>query len=363
MITAKVHRPAFDTANPNLPNPEVTLTATVSHGSVSKPFDLKLIVRREGMTNSQAVVLDANGITIPTETRTDLTLPVLGANGSAISWASSDAAIIDVNGKVVRPDNSGADTDITLTATCTKGTATQDTTFTVKVFKWTINEEVDDAFAKVDFDLIKGTNVNSQAIEDNLVLPAIVGRSVTATWSLVSSSVATGMTTGVIDMATGVVTQPTYTQGQVSVQIKCTLTKDTITKEKILPPYILAPAPMTDAEVLASAKSLLESSKFLGTSNTDLTHITDDMQLPYSLTDPNASRATIAWSLVTAGTHAALASSPNLSLSPQASYCYADVTRPVSGSGNVSTVALKASLTVGSLNDERYFDLVILALL
>jgi hypothetical protein len=319
MITAKVHRPKFDTANPNLPHPEVTLTATVSHGSVSKPLDLKLIVRREGMTNSQAVVLDANAIVLPTETRVDLTLPAIGANGSVITWKSSDSTIKGIDGKVTRPDNTGADTDITLTATCTKGTATQDTVFTVKVFKWTIDEEVDDAYAKVDWDLIKGTNTNSQAIDHNLVLPGSVGRTVDATWSLVSSSAAAGATTGIIDISTGVVTQPTYTQGQVSIQIKCTLKKDTVTKEKTLPPYILAPAPMTDAEVLAAAKSLLESSKFLGTTNTDLTHITDDMQLPYSLTDPNASRATIAWSLVTAGTHTALASSTNVTLLPQAS--------------------------------------------
>jgi hypothetical protein len=239
MITAKVHRPAFDPTNPD--NPKVKLTATVSHGSVSKLFDLDLLVRREGMTNSQAVVLDANAITLPTETRVNLTLPTIGVNGSTITWKSSDATVITTNGTVTRPDNTGSDTTITLTATCTKGTATQDTVFNVKVFKWTIDEEVNDAYAKVTWDLVKGTNTNSQAIDHNLVLPGVIGRSVTATWALVSSSVASGSTTGIIDMTTGVVTQPTYTQGQVSVQIKCTLKKDTITKEVTLPPFILAP--------------------------------------------------------------------------------------------------------------------------
>ena len=359
MITAKVHRPAFDPANPA--DPKVKVTATVSHGSVTKYFDMDLIVRMLGISDSQAVILDLNAITLPAETKDNLTLPLIGTNGSTISWKSSDSTIVADSGVVTRPDNAATgNATVTLTATSKKGTESQTKTFSVIIDKWTIVEEADSAAALVNWDLVKGTNTNSQAITDNLVLPAVVGRNVAATWSIVSSSVAAGSTTGVIDIATGVVSRPTYTQGQVSVQIKCKLVKDTETREVVLPPFILSPLPMTDAEVLASAKTLLESSKFLGTANTSLTQITDDMQLPFRLTDANASRAAISWTLVTVPAHTAVATSPYIALSNTADYCYADVTRPNTATGNVS-IGLKATLTVGSLTDTKIFDLTILA--
>lgn len=358
MITAKVHRPDFDPLNPV--DPKVKLTAKVSHGNVEKYFDMNLVVRMLGISDSQAVILDLNELIIPAEVRDNLTLPVLGSNGSTISWASSDAVVVGTGGTVNRPNYDQADATITLTATSTKGVETQTKTFNITVKKWTLSEEMENAVSLVNWDLVRGTNTNSQAITDNLVLPAIVGRSVAATWTIVSSSVGTGATTGIIEISTGVVTRPTYTQGQVSVQIKCSLVKDTENEEVTLAPFILAPAAMTDAEVLASAKTLLESSKFLGVVNPSLTQVSNDMQLPFRLTETDASRATIAWTIVTAGTHTDLASSPYLALSNQAEYCLADITRPTSAAGNIS-IGLKATITVNSLTDTKFFDLTILA--
>jgi hypothetical protein len=357
MITAKVNRPVFDPNNPT--DPKVKLTATVSHGSVSKQFDLNLIVRMQGVSDSQAVILDLNELIVPTETKQNLVLPIVGKNGSTISWNSSDAATVKEDGTVERPAYDKGDSTVTLTATCTKGTEKQTQSFTVKVIHWTLAEEVAAAAELVNWALVKGTNTDSQAIADNLVLPGSIGRSVATTWTIVSSSAGTGSTTGIIDISTGVVTRPTYTQGQVSVQIKCTLTKQTETRDVTLNPFILSPAPMTDSEVLASATTLLESSKFLGT-NSSLTQVQSDMQLPYRLVDANASRATIAWSLVTATTHTAVTTSPYIALSTLADYCLADVTRPASTVGNI-TIGLKATLTINSLTNTKYFDLTILS--
>ncbi|MDD4494686.1 MAG: L-type lectin-domain containing protein, partial [Eubacteriales bacterium] len=66
--------------------------------------------------------------------KTDLTFPATGPNGSSISWSSSDIALLDNTGKVHRPAYSGPNTfDLVLSATLTKGTASDTTTFNVSV--------------------------------------------------------------------------------------------------------------------------------------------------------------------------------------------------------------------------------------
>ena len=62
-------------------------------------------------------------------------LSSMGAYGTSISWTSSPAGIIKTNapdvGEVTRPED---DTEVTLTATITKGSATATKTFTVTVY-------------------------------------------------------------------------------------------------------------------------------------------------------------------------------------------------------------------------------------
>lgn len=356
MKTATVKRPEFDDALSD--HPSVKLTAKVTHGLVSAEYDLKLKVKMKGVTDSQSVILDLTDLKIPKTTKESLILPTLGKNGSTITWKSSDPAI-DANGVVERPKYDALENKVvTLTATCAKGSESQTTTFEVTVVKWELQEEVDIAKTFVNWDLIRGINTNSQAITDNLMLPAMVGRDVVATWSIVSSSAGSGSLTGKLEITTGVITRPTHTQGQVSIQIKCSLAKGGKTHEVILSPFILAPAAMTDAEVLAATVTLLESSKFLGV-NASLTQIKDDMQLPFRLKEADASRATIAWSLVAATAHTPVASSPYIALSNTAEYMLADITQPTSSSGNVS-IALKATITVNALTESKYFDMTIL---
>ena len=362
MKLAKVKRPAFNESLTD--HPSVKLTATVTHGSVSKEYELNLKVKMMGITDSQAVILDLNDISLPKSTKEDLVLPTIGKNGSAIKWESQDPSVIAIDGRITRPDAGEDNTSVRLTATCTKGEETQTKEFTVEVLSWTINEELEHAVSLVTFDLVKGSNTNSQAIESDLELPKTVGRGVQAEWAIVSSSADSGTLTGKLDISTGKVTRPTHTQGQVTVQIKCTLTKDSETRVVVLPVFILAPLPMTDAEVLSAAKTLLESSSFLG-DNESLSKITENMKLPFRVNDPNASRASINWSLASHTSHTPVPSSPYISLSNTAEYCLATITRPTDSQGNV-TIALKAELTVNSssggsaLTDSKYFDMTIL---
>ncbi len=108
----------------------VTLTATLP-GSVTKQFNVTVL---KALTDSQAVLADKTALDLGDTSRvtSNLTLPTAGAQGSVISWASSHPAVISATGAVTTP-SSGSVT-VTLTATITKGAASDTKTFTATVF-------------------------------------------------------------------------------------------------------------------------------------------------------------------------------------------------------------------------------------
>lgn len=79
----------------------------------------------------ESVVRDAEALKLQEQTRTegvmadldlnhisrDISLPVTGANGSPISWETTDPAVITADGKITRPDGTEAYKEATLTAT------------------------------------------------------------------------------------------------------------------------------------------------------------------------------------------------------------------------------------------------------
>ncbi len=67
---------------------------------------------------------------IPESASTDIVLPVTGEFGARIAWVSSDPSIIAADGKVTVPE---LETEVTLTATVTKGNVTKTAEFKVKV--------------------------------------------------------------------------------------------------------------------------------------------------------------------------------------------------------------------------------------
>lgn len=347
MITAKVHRPLFDPLATE--QPLVTLTATVNHGSVSKEFPLALRVKMQGVTDSQSVILDLNDIQIPTSTKVNLTLPTIGKNGSVITWTSNNSAITNL-GVVARPDVGTADVDVILTATTTKGTAHESLDFPVKIWSWTATEEMDAAVALIGWNLIKGTNTNSQAIKDNLVLPGSVGRSVSVTWA--SSTTA-------VNASTGVVTTPAYTTGPLTLRLTATLTKSAITRTITTDTFIVSTLSITDAEAVASTMNLLSANNFLG-ANESLNKITTNMVLPYHVNDIDASKASITWSLVTNPGHTALATSPYITLTGGIDGVAVTIIRPDSTHGNES-VALEATAKSGTSTSAEFYDIIIVA--
>ena len=105
----------------------VTLTATLSKGEVRRIKTFTVLVLRfdpdgDAVTGARAVleITYVSGDNSSNVT-TDLTLSTQGADGVAISWASSQPEVISTAGVVSRPSNENA--SVTLTATLTKNQA------------------------------------------------------------------------------------------------------------------------------------------------------------------------------------------------------------------------------------------------
>jgi hypothetical protein len=62
-------------------------------------------------------------------------LPAVGDNGSAITWDSSNPAVVSDTGAVNRPSYGGGDANVTLTATIAKGDASDTVTFDLTVIQ------------------------------------------------------------------------------------------------------------------------------------------------------------------------------------------------------------------------------------
>ena len=123
-------------SRPDDANTQVTLTATLTKNTTrdERRFTLTVIISEDGMAVEQAknalAIIYATGDSRTSVTQ-DVMLPTAGANGVAVSWASSDAARISTTGTVSRPDDQ--DTEVILTATLTKNTARDERAFTLTV--------------------------------------------------------------------------------------------------------------------------------------------------------------------------------------------------------------------------------------
>ncbi|MBE1446496.1 immunoglobulin-like domain-containing protein [Paenibacillus sp. OAS669] len=115
------------------PDAKVTLKATVSRGTTSEVKTFEVTVKALAYTDAQAVALAKNALTLgdTSSVENDLKLPAAGAQGTVITWKSSNPVYMDDNGKMVfHPDK---DTDLTLTATIKRGNAVD-----VKIFSVTL---------------------------------------------------------------------------------------------------------------------------------------------------------------------------------------------------------------------------------
>jgi hypothetical protein len=118
---------------------ELTLTVTAGEATVTRTFDLTVkALESSPVQDMSDVASDVDALKIgyrgtdnEDSVTTHLILPTYGACGSAVTWESSAPEVIAENGTVAR--SAAGDVTVTLKATVTKGTVSQEKTFTVTV--------------------------------------------------------------------------------------------------------------------------------------------------------------------------------------------------------------------------------------
>ena len=240
----------------------------------------------------------------------DITLPAKVGDVS-VKWSSSNTAVISNDGDVVRPAFADGNTNVTLTATLSKGTASDTKAFNVTVL----------ALAPYSYTVtFDSQNADTAANPSSIV----VTEPATTVASLPTAPVKSGFEFGGwFTKANGegtAFTTSTVVNGNITVYAKWT-----------------AVAPVdTSAQDVASLKSTLAISFADGDSTTS---VTKNITLPTGSNGVNVS-----WS----STNTSVVSTAGI------------VTRPAFADGNAS-VTLTATLTKGTASDTKAFSLTVLA--
>jgi hypothetical protein len=132
-----VTRPSYTAGNTT-----VALTATISKNGTTGTKTFTLTVVKLVQTNAEAVTAAKEALSVgfggseaASSVTQSLTLPTIGADGTTITWSSSDPAVIATDGTVTRPSYSAGDATVTLTATISKDGVTEMKTFKMTVAK------------------------------------------------------------------------------------------------------------------------------------------------------------------------------------------------------------------------------------
>ncbi|TYP79344.1 immunoglobulin-like domain-containing protein [Paenibacillus methanolicus] len=127
--TGVVNRPEAEAGSQT-----VTLTATLSDGVRTQEKTFVFIVAHKP-ASADAVRMDAEALVVRNinDVRGNLTLPTLGANGSAIAWTSGLPSVVSATGEVTRPAHGSGDREVALTATISLGTSVLTKGFLAKV--------------------------------------------------------------------------------------------------------------------------------------------------------------------------------------------------------------------------------------
>ncbi len=136
-VTGRITRPAK-----GQPDATATLTATVRKGSQEVTTrEIPVVVKAE-FDDAQAVGRDTFDLTLhdTDDLRGNINLPVSGEFGSTITWKST-TDLVTPKGEVTRPAFGRADADAVLTATITKGSASQTKSFPVTITAMPRSEE------------------------------------------------------------------------------------------------------------------------------------------------------------------------------------------------------------------------------
>ncbi len=272
----EVNRPDFTVGA----GEQVKLTAELNIGDerITKDFYLFIIAR--GKSNEQCVTddyawLDLSRILLDNPNENNITkplnLPTLGANGSSISWESSDERFVKPDGSVIRPTYTQRDQIITLTATIKKSGTQKSKEFEIMVpaLSPTNKELVDLDYSWLTFDIIKAFNSSIDSVTSDLSLPSKGKNGCDISW--VSKH------TGFINHG-GSVVRPTYTQGDQTVTLEALISKGSEQLKKTFDIKVKAKEQTDEERAQADYNWLTD--EIVKASNVSLDSVTENLNLP-----------------------------------------------------------------------------------
>jgi hypothetical protein len=248
----------------------------------------------------------------------NMTLSVVGADGTTISWTSSDAALVSATGIVTQPLTQ--DANVTLTATISIDGISDDKTFLITV-KAQMTEAQAVGAAKAALTIGYAAGDSASSVTQNLTLAATGIDGSTVAWESNAPTVVSNA---------GVVARPNI--GDASVTLTATITVGAASDSKDFPITVIAQ--MTAAQAIAAAKAALEIGYQSGDADSTVTR---DLSLPTT----GANNCSITWS----------SSDPAISSTGK-------VTQPV---GNDLPVTLTATITCNGASDTKDFIVVVKA--
>lgn len=151
---------------------KLTMDEMTIHATVLSPNEIIALYTRFGaeFDGAQVVHSDWRALTFPmTRLTEDVILPVSGASGSAIAWASSDEAVLTTGGVITRPAAGESDAPVTLTATLTYGDCSMEKMFELIVEAQPAFSDLSD-FPMGDVTLLDAYEVNAFALEKEYLL-------------------------------------------------------------------------------------------------------------------------------------------------------------------------------------------------
>ncbi|WP_438445370.1 immunoglobulin-like domain-containing protein [Gorillibacterium sp. sgz5001074] len=323
----EVNRPAA-----GQPDAAVTLTATVTYGSVSKTKVFTVTVKAE-TNDAQRVAADKAVLAITYKTGDTaasvtgpLTLPVLGSNGTVITWVSSNPSVISHDGKTVnRPAAGAGDASVTLTATVTYGSVTDTKSFPVIVkASYTDAERVASDKANLSITLTEPDTAAS--VTKPLTLPATGTNGSKVIW--ISSN------TAVISHDGKTVTRPAAGSGDATVVLTAVLTSGSVSDTKSF--TLTVKQQLTEAQKAAADKESLAVGFAAGDSASCVTRA-------LSLPAAGGNGSAVTW----------FSSNPAVISNDGKT-----VVRPAAGQGDVNVV-LNATITSGGYTELKTFTLTV----
>jgi hypothetical protein len=250
--TGAVTRPAYLSGDAT-----VTLTAELTYDGESKAKEFVIKVIKEAITDSESVVADKAaldlGYALPdsvVSVTQNLTLYAAGANGTTITWDSSDTDVIGTDGTVTRPLKTSSDAIVTLTATIEKNGAQSTKVFQVNVLKQSsFNDAEAVTVDKAALDLTYAAGDKAAGVTQNLTLQTAGLNGTAIAWSSSDPSVVA---------ADGTVTRPVKTSSDANVTLTATISRNGVEQTKEFNVYVLKSTSFSDAESVSEDKAALE---------------------------------------------------------------------------------------------------------